>query len=74
MNKKTTIALCIPTYERCDVLKDFFITCAQYYIESGIDIYIYDSSISDDTRKLVLEWRKKYKAINYVSISESIDT
>lgn len=72
MNKKITIALCIPTYERCDVLKDFFITCVQYYIESGIDIYIYDSSISDDTRKLVLEWRKKYKAINYVSIDSEM--
>ena len=72
MNNKPTIALCIPTYERYDVLKDFFITCVQYYIESGIDIYIYDSSIGDDTRKLVFEWRRKYKAINYVSVDSEM--
>ena len=50
------IALCIPTYERWDMVEDFLIRCSEYYIAAGIDIYYYDSSVSNETEALLQRW------------------
>lgn len=51
-----SLALCIPTYERADMVEDFLVRCSAYYIEAGIDIYYYDSSVSNGTEELLQKW------------------
>ncbi|MBP5553346.1 MAG: hypothetical protein J6X94_00585 [Lachnospiraceae bacterium] len=53
------VALCIPTYERSDMIEDFLIKCSSYYIQEGIDIYYFDSSVSDETENLINSWPEK---------------
>lgn len=40
----TSIALCIPTYQRHECVNEFLCEYAGYYQKYGIDIYYYDSS------------------------------
>lgn len=54
--EKASVALCVPTYERSSIVEDFLTNCSAYYIQAGIDIYYYDSSISDKTKDLVCGW------------------
>jgi hypothetical protein len=56
---KSKVALCIPTYERYEVIKEFLTKCSSYYFKEGIDVYYYDSSESDDTERLINEWPEK---------------
>lgn len=56
MDNTASLALCIPTYERKDMVEDFLVRCSEYYIAAGIDIYYYDSSVSDETETLLREW------------------
>ncbi len=51
-----SLAICIATYERPELIRDFLEKCAAYYAEAGVDVYFYDSSKSDETEKLVLSW------------------
>lgn len=51
-----SIAFCMITYERSELVREFLNNCLSYYVECGIDIYIYDSSVGDDTKRLVEEW------------------
>lgn len=62
-----SLALCIPTYERRDMVEDFLVNCSAYYIKAGIDIYYYDSSVSDETEKLVCGWPDQ-EHVHYIKI------
>ena len=60
--KKTyssSLCLCITTYKRWKVIKDFLDNCASYYLDAGIDIYIYDSSDDSETKRVLEEWWDK---------------
>ena len=72
MVKNINIAVCIPTYERCEVVKDFLNTCAELYISYGLDIYYYDSSVSDKTLYVVSEWIKKSNNIYYIKMPSNM--
>lgn len=54
--EKVSLALCIPTYERSSMVEDFLVNYSPYYIKAGIDIYYYDSSVSDRTKDVVCSW------------------
>lgn len=54
-----SLAVCIPTYERCIILEDFLNQCYENYTSLGIDIYIYDSSISNETQELFHKWEAR---------------
>lgn len=54
-----TMAVCIPTYERKDIVEDFLNQCYASYTSAGIDLYFYDSSIGDDTQNLIQAWLPK---------------
>jgi len=56
MMENISVALCIVTYERSNIVQDFLINCSAYYIQAGIDIYYYDSSVSDKTESVVCNW------------------
>lgn len=54
-----TMAVCIPTYERRDIVEDFLNNCYDTYTAAGIDLYFYDSSMGNDTQTLIQEWLPK---------------
>lgn len=65
---ESRVAMCIPTYGRSRVVEEMLCRCAQYYVELGLDIYIYDSSEDDDTRNVVEEYAQKLGNIYYVKM------
>lgn len=67
-----SLALCIPTYERSSIVEDFLINCSAYYIQSGIDIYYYDSSLSDKTKDVVCGWPNQ-NHIHYIRMDSNLD-
>ena len=64
-NEMNSICLCITTYNRPQVIRDFFEKCGSYYLEAGIDIYIFDSSNNNDTKHVLDEWEDKNKGKAY---------
>lgn len=65
------LAICIPTYNRADVLEDTFSYELDTCLELGIDIWIYDSSTDGKTREL-METLKGYHNVYYVSMGSSL--
>ena len=64
MEKK--LAMCIPTYNRPEVVKEFIEITAPIYIQQGIDIYIYDSSEGKETELIVYKFSSQCKGLYYV--------
>ena len=56
---KKKIAVCIPTYKRPRVVEDFLNTCSAYYLDSGIDIYYYDSSPDNYTEEIIKQYNRE---------------
>lgn len=57
----TSIALCIPTYQRHECVNEFLCEYAGYYQKYGIDIYYYDSSPDDLTFSIVMNSVKQIR-------------
>lgn len=66
------LALCIPTYNRPEVIREFLEKRFFYYWLHGFDIYIYDSSENDYTESIVHTWIKKYEKLHYVKVDSKI--
>ena len=66
------LAICIPTYNRADVLQDTFSYELDACRELGIDVWVYDSSTDGKTREL-METLKDYNNVYYVSVDGSMD-
>lgn len=54
------VALCIPTYNKEECVRDMLENCAPYYLQYGMDIIYYDSSPDDKTEKIIDEKRGEY--------------
>ena len=65
------LAMCIPTYNRAEVLKDTLSYELDVCRELGIDIYLYDSSNDGKTKELV-ESLKEYPNLYHVVIDSSV--
>lgn len=65
------IAICIPTYNRAEVLQDTFSYELDACRDLGIDIWVYDSSTDGQTRELI-ESLKDYNNLYYVSVDSSV--
>lgn len=63
------LAVCIPTYNRPDVIKEFIEKYAMMYIKYNFSIYIYDSSEDKKTESIVKEWQQHYTRLNYVQVA-----
>ncbi len=61
-----SIALCIPTYERQECVREFLYEYAEYYLRCGIDIYYYDSSPDNETFSVVSEFCKITQNVYYI--------
>lgn len=55
---KVSVALCIPTYQRSDIVEEFLTESAIYYLDAGMDIYFYDGSEDTKTEEVVREHQK----------------
>ena len=66
-----SVALCIPTYERPELVREFLDEHSADYIEAGIDIYYYDSSISTETEDLLRAWPDK-EHVHYIKTRSPI--
>ncbi|MFV0238795.1 MAG: hypothetical protein ACK5H4_01975 [Lacrimispora sphenoides] len=62
------IAICIPTYNRSQIIKEFLDRCLMDYVSFGIDIYIYDSSTNDETKDVVRLWRDQLNGLYYIRV------
>lgn len=65
-----SLAICIPTFNRCEVLEDTLNYELGICNDLGIDIYLYDSSTDGNTAKL-LETLKTYENLHYISIDSA---
>lgn len=72
--KEKEIAYCIPTYNRPDIIKkvlENFIPISQ---KKSVDIYIYDSSVNEETLNIVEKFiQKGIKNLYYVRIDPGIE-
>ncbi len=59
-------AICVPTYNRGEVIEDLLHKCIQLYSNYGYDIYIYDSSENDDTEIRVRRYQADFSNLFYV--------
>lgn len=71
--KKTDIrfdskmAVCIPTYERPEVVEDVLQHCAGLYRRYGLDVYYYDSSHDNRTKKVIESYQSAgYDNLHYI--------
>lgn len=70
--KEKKLAVCIPTYNRPEVMDEFFETAVHRYLDYGFDIYIYDSSEGKQTEVVLEKWKQCYKRVHYVRVSSKI--
>lgn len=66
--KHVKIAVCIPTYNRSQIVEEFLVKCSADYVNFGIDIYIYDSSTDDKTENVVKSWLEQLSCLYYIRI------
>lgn len=59
------LAICIPTYNQPEMIREMLIRCLKMYEEAGIDVYIYDSSPDNKTESIVSESRVNAQNIYY---------
>lgn len=65
------VAMCIPTYNRADVVEDTLGRGIEGYAKMGIDLYYYDGSDNDETKKVVEKYiNKGYSNIKYMSFKD----
>ncbi len=70
--EKIKLAVCIPTYNRPEVINEFFETVAFQYIEHGYDIFVYDSSEGIQTEDVVKKWKCQYSGLFYVRVDSKV--
>ncbi len=66
------MAVCIPTYNRPDVIGEFLNTVIGRYFQRGFDVFVYDSGTDSETESVVREAMKRYEKLYYVRIDSSV--
>lgn len=72
MMEKAKAAICIPTYNRSEVVRELIETTAEVYFRYGFDIYIYDSSEDELTENVVTEKQAVYNKLHYIRIDPAV--
>jgi glycosyltransferase involved in cell wall biosynthesis len=71
-NKMKLLSICIPTYKQPEMIREMLIRCLDIYYESGVDLYIYDSSPDDETESVVRQYKEQYKNLYYKHLPADI--
>ena len=66
MSNLPKLAFCIPTYNRCTMVKEFLEQFASLFYQLRINIFFYDSSEDNVTELVVKKWKKVYENIDYI--------
>ena len=66
------LAMCIPTYNRPEVIQELVEKIAPRYWQYGFDLYIYDSSENTQTEQIVQTWIDRCEKLHYVKIDSKI--
>ncbi len=72
MMENARSAICIPTYNRNEVIREFIENAAELYFRYGFDIYVYDSSENGLTQDVVTEKLSIYNKLHYVRIDPTV--
>lgn len=68
------VAMCIPTYNRSEVVEDTLSRGIEAYAKMGVDVYYYDGSTDDKTRKVVEKYIDQgYNNIRYIHATSDIN-
>lgn len=70
--KKPRIAFCIPTKDRFNCIKEFLLDFPRIYSICAMDVFIYDSSTSDDVEKYVYSYDKTQN-VHYIKVGDYSD-
>lgn len=68
---RRSLAICIPTYNRCEIVEDTLLRELDICKNLGIDIYLYDSSSDGKTRKL-MEKYQAYPNLFYIQVESDV--
>lgn len=68
----TKVAVCIPTYNRPEVIREFIEKHIRRYMQHHFDIFIYDSSEDNQTEMIVKTAMVHYPSLYYIRIESSI--
>ncbi len=64
--------VCIPTYGHPEAVEDVLSHCAETYKRYGLDVYYYDSSEDDKTRKVIEAYQAKgYDNLYYIFLDSN---
>lgn len=67
------MAVCIPTYERPEIVEDVLQHCAGVYRRYGLDVYYYDSSRDDRTKEVIESYQKAgYDNLHYIWVDPEV--
>lgn len=66
------LAICVPTYNRADMIEEMLIRCIEIYQNKGVDIYFFDSSSDERTETVVLRYKEKYHNVYYRKYPEDL--
>lgn len=68
------LAVCIPTYERAEVINELCDEVLEIYQKNHIDLYLYDSSRTDHTYDVIRKYSDQYNNLYYVRIPSQIES
>ena len=66
------LAICVPTYERPDVIEELLLKSLKTYSENNIDVFIYDSSPNERTKDVVWDYQSRFDNLSYVHIDSAV--
>lgn len=66
------MVVCIPTYRHSEAVEDVLSHCAETYKRYGLDVYYYDSSEDEKTKKVIEAYRARgYDNLHCISMDAS---
>lgn len=66
------LAVCVPTYNRAEMVEEMLLRCAEFYQKEELDVYFYDSSDNDNTQEVVSRYRTAYHNLYYRKLPPTI--
>ena len=70
--KNANVALCIPTYNRPQIIQEFMEKHIGRYIKHGFEIFVYDSSESPDTEVIVRKAMEHCDMLHFIKIDSAM--
>lgn len=65
------LAICVPTYNRAEMIEEMLIRCGKLYQSKEIDVYFYDSSKDERTQRILDHYSQIYNNLFYRKVPSS---